>query len=431
MANTLESIINLPKLNSESTLRELPLIDFQVSAMTPVELVLSQFNQQSELPGVIVVSDQKFLGMISRNYFHEQMSSPYGRELFMKRPIKYFLKANKSLDNCLILSAEEKIHLAVQIALNRSDETIYEPLIVKFIGKKKSNFCIYFLLSFPTLILAQSHSIKEVNHELSRYKNSAKNYLMQLQSKQYKLKQHTEALKVQKQEILGRNKLLEKKHNELINQSEQINNLNQKLKEITGFISQEGRKAFSATFEGVQKINKNMNEIVNIGQFFTHDLKLINSTSNKIERISKQAEHLAIQAAIVASNSDSQLSGFSHITNEIGKLVSEASEAGRQMNEVSNKLIPKISELNNLAETGKSTAQSLVENNQRSEKTLDELEALIQQLNLDIKPVNFSSTEDKNRALYKLQTFVSKQEKEKEKLVEKINSTLDKKNSIL
>ncbi|NEQ38197.1 MAG: hypothetical protein F6K40_18795 [Okeania sp. SIO3I5] len=399
--------------------------------MTPVELVAFQFNQQSELPGVIVASDQKFLGMISRNYFHEQMSSPYGKELFMKRPIEYFLKANKSFDNCLILSAEEKIHLAVQIALNRSDQTIYEPLVVKFLSKKNSDFCVYFLLTFQTLILAQSHSIKEVNNELSRYKNSAKNCLMQLQSKQYKLKQHTEALKVQKQEILERNKLLEKKHNELISQSKQIKNLNQKLKEITGFISQEGRKAFSATFEGVQKINKNMNKIVNIGQLFTNDLKLINSTSNKIERISKQAEHLAIQASIVASNSGSQLSGFSHITNEIGKLVSETSEAGREMNEITNKLIPKISELNNLAETGKNIAQSLVENNQRSEKTLDELEALIQQLNLDTKPVNFCSIEDKNRELYKSQTFLTKPETDKEKLVEKINSTLDKKNSTL
>ena len=64
MANTLESIINLPKLNSESTLRELPLIDFQVSPMTSVELVLSQFHEQPDLPGVIVASDEKFFGMM-------------------------------------------------------------------------------------------------------------------------------------------------------------------------------------------------------------------------------------------------------------------------------------------------------------------------------------------------------------------------------
>lgn len=425
MANNLESSINLPKLNSESTLRQLPLIDFQVSPMTPIELIASQFNEQSKLPGVIVVSDQKFLGMISRSYFNEQMSYFYGRKLFMKRPIQYFLKGNKYSDNYLILPAEEKIHLAVQRALNRSDKTVYEPLIIKFTSKKNPNFCIYFLLSFQTLILAQSHSIKEVNNELSSYKKNGKIYLMQLKSKQYKLQQHTEALKVQKQEILDRNKLLEKQHNELINQSEQIKNLNQTLKEITGFMSQEGRKVFSATFEGVQKINKNMNKIVNIGQLFTNELNLVNSTSNQIETISKQVEHLAIQAAIVAGHSNSQLSDFSHITNEIGKLVSETFKAGRQMNEVTNHLIPKISELNNLAETGKNTAQSLIENNQRSEKTLDELEALIKQLNLETKAVNLSDLEDKNVDIYKLQVLKSKQEKEK--LIEKINSTLDKK----
>ncbi|NET75188.1 hypothetical protein [Okeania sp. SIO1F9] len=393
MANTLESIINLPKLNSESTLRELPLTDFQVSPMTSLELVEYQFNKQPDLSGVIVASDEKFFGMISRRYFHEQMSSRYGRELFIKRPIQYFLKATptKYLDNCLVLLSEEKINLAVQIALNRSEETVYEPLVIQFVNKKNPNCYIYFLLNFQTLILAQSHLLREVNNELSRQKSSAKNYLIQLKHKQQKLQQHTAELQTQKQEILARHKLLEIQQNDLISQSQQIHNLNRRLKEITGFISQEGKKAFYATFEGVQKINKNMNEIVNIGHLFTNELKLINSASHQIETISKQAKHLAIQAAIVAGHSNSQLSGFSHITNEIGKLVNETSQAGRQMNLVANNLMRKISELNNLAETGKQTAQSLVENNQRSEITLDELEKLIQQPNLDRAAVNSSA----------------------------------------
>ncbi|NET26368.1 hypothetical protein [Okeania sp. SIO1I7] len=457
MANTLESIINLPKLNSESTLRELPLTDFQVSPITSLELVEYQFNEQPDLPGVIVASDEKFFGMISRRYFHEQMSSPYGRELFIKRPIQYFLKATpvKYLDNCLVLLAEEKINLAVQIALNRSEETVYEPLVIKFVNKKNYNFSTYFLLNFQTLILAQSHLLREVNNELYRYKSAAKNYLIQLKNKQQKLQQHTAALQTQKQEILARHKLLEIQQNDLINQSKQIHNLNHRLKKITGFISQEGKKAFYATFEGVQKINKNMDEIFNIGHLFTNELKLINSTSHQIETVSKQAKHLAIQAAIVAGHSNSELGGFSHITNEIGKLVNETSQAGRQMNLVANNLMMKISELNNLAETGKQTAQSLVENNQRSEITLDELEKLIQQPNLDRAVVNSPPVtpgskgtdisqenlyrdqnivnnykekfEEKNTDISELQMQILNNKKDKEKLIQQIRSTLNKK----
>ncbi|NEQ75001.1 MAG: hypothetical protein F6K23_19345 [Okeania sp. SIO2C9] len=457
MANTLESIINLPKLNSESILRELPLTDFQVSPMTSLELVEYQFNEQPDLPGVIIASDEKFFGMISRRYFHEQMNYRYGRELFIKRPIQYFLKATptKYLDNCLVLLSEEKINLAVQIALNRSEETVYEPLVIQFVNKKNPNFSIYFLLNFKTLILAQSHLLREVNNELSRYKSSAKNYLMQLKHKQQKLQQHTTALQTQKQEILARHKLLEIQQNGLISQSQQIHNLNHRLKEITGFISQEGKKAFYATFEGVQKINKNMDKIVNIGHLFTNELKLINSASHQIETVSKQAKHLAIQAAIVAGHSNSQLSGFSHITNEIGKLVNETSQAGRQMNLVANNLMMKISELNNLAETGKQTAQSLVENNQRSEITLDELEKLIQQPNLDRAAVNSSGVtqgskitdisqenpyqdknivnnyqekfEEKNTDISELQMQILNNKKDKEKLIQQIRSTLNKK----
>ncbi|MGD1715795.1 hypothetical protein [Dapis sp. BLCC M172] len=457
MANSLKS--KLPKLNSESTLRELPLIDFQVSPMTSVELVSSQFNEQLDLPGVIVVSEQKFLGMVSRSYFHEQMSSPYGRELFIKRPIEYFLKATKNYDNCLILPAEEKINLALQIALNRSEENIYEPIVVQFINKKKSDFYIYFLLNFQTLITAQSHILKDVNDQLYRYKNNAKNYLIQLKNQQYKLQQNTKALQIQKQEILARNKLLEKQQNALITQSQQINNLNQRIKEISGLMSQEGKKAFNTTFDAVQTINKNMNEIVNIGQLFTNDLKLINSTSNQIETVSQQAKHLAIQAAIVAGHSSSELGGFSHITNEIGKLVSETSEAGRQMNQVADNLIMKISELNNLTETGKDTAKYLVENNQRSEKILDELEVLIQQPSLEKNVVNSSSVihpisskvtkvfqehlnqdnQDKNLVNNPEEKFDEQDtniaelpelnnKKEKEKLLKQINSTLNLRN---
>ncbi|NEO58410.1 MAG: hypothetical protein F6K54_38390 [Okeania sp. SIO3B5] len=457
MANTLESIINLPKLNSESTLRELPLTDFQVSPMTSLELVEYHFNEQPDLPGVIVASDEKFFGMISRRYFHEQMSSPYGRELFIKRPIQYFLKATptKYLDNCLVLLAEGKINLAVQIALNRSEENVYEPLVIKIVNKKNPVFSTYFLLNFQTLILAQSYLLKEVNDELYHHKKSAKNYLIQLKYKQQKLQQKTAALRAQKQEILIRHKLLEIQQNDIISQSEQIHDLNHRLKEIAGFISQEGKKAFYATFEEVQKINKNMDEIVNIGYLFTNELKLINSTSHQIETVSKQAKHLAIQAAIVAGHSNSELGGFSHITNEIGKLVNETSQAGRQMNLVANNLMMKISELNNLAETGKQIVKSLVENNQRSEATLDELEKLVQQPNLEQSEVNSSAVtefskvndisqenldrdrnivnnykekcEEKNTDISELQMQILNNKKDKENLIQQIRSTLKKK----
>ncbi|NET43378.1 hypothetical protein [Okeania sp. SIO2B3] len=279
--------------------------------------------------------------------------------------------------------------------------------------------------------------------------------MIQLKHKQQKLQQHTAALQTQKQEILARHKLLEIQQNDLISQSKQIHNLNHRLKEITGFISQEGKKAFYATFEGVQKINKNMDEIFNIGHLFTNELKLINSTSHQIETVSKQAKHLAIQAAIVAGHSNSELGGFSHITNEIGKLVNETSQAGRQMNLVANNLMMKISELNNLAETGKQTAQSLVENNQRSEITLDELEKLIQQPNLDRAAVNLPPVtpgskgtdisqenlyqdkntvnnykekfEEKNTDISELQMQILNNKKDKEKLIQQIRSTLNKK----
>ncbi len=61
------------------------------------------------------------------------------------------------------------------------------------------------------------------------------------------------------------------------------------------------------------------------------------------------------------------------------------------MNLVADNLMIKISDLNVLAQNGNNIAQSLVENNQRSEKILDELEILIKQPNLEQKIFNLSS----------------------------------------
>ncbi len=137
--------------------------------------------------------------MIYRRCFYEKISSPYGRELFVKRPINYLLKAAKCTDIFLILPETEKINLAVQITLNRSEASVYELLVIQFLGKQDSDTFIYFLLNFKTLIIAQSHIVKTVNNELYSYKKSAKKYLMQLQYKRQKLQEYTQALQIQKQ----------------------------------------------------------------------------------------------------------------------------------------------------------------------------------------------------------------------------------------
>jgi signal transduction histidine kinase len=111
------------------------------------------------LPGVIVTHQGKFAGMISRRRFLEFISRPFGRELFLKRPVRalYRFAETESLifpSNTLIVDAARK-------SLLRSTELLYEPIVVQVSPQT------YSLLDVHELLVAQSN-IHELATKLLR-----------------------------------------------------------------------------------------------------------------------------------------------------------------------------------------------------------------------------------------------------------------------
>jgi two-component system NtrC family sensor kinase len=143
----------------DSTLQELSLYDFQVEA-TDLGIQISQMLEANPLlPGVIVTHKGEFAGMISRRRFLEFISRPFGRELFLKRPVKalYRFAETESLifpSNTLIVDAARK-------SLLRSTELLYEPIVVQVSPQT------YSLLDVHELLVAQSN-IHELATKLLR-----------------------------------------------------------------------------------------------------------------------------------------------------------------------------------------------------------------------------------------------------------------------
>lgn len=370
---------HLTQLTYDSRLGDLPLQDFQVSPTTLGQVVANHFKQHPGLSGVIVADDKRLLGMISRRRFHEHMSQPYSQEIFLKRRIQIFLEISEQKVRHLQLPHTEKVGTAVRKAVNRPLEAVYEPLIIEFKDETPPKFTVYFLLSFQTLIFAQSKILTDVNGELREQSAKARHYLIQLKQEQQKVQGYTQLLEEQKKIIESRNQILENQQIELVNKVQEIAQLNQIVMRIGQLISLEGKKAFQATFAGVNAICSNINQVVDIGRLLSEELETIGSTSVLVEKVSHQVRHLAVQAAIVANHAGKELSDFSHITTEIGRLVSQTSEAGRQMNRVSTRFMLKMQELTSSAQAGTTVARSLVQKNEQAEKALAELEALIQQ----------------------------------------------------
>ncbi|MGQ4648756.1 ATP-binding protein [Lyngbya aestuarii] len=140
---------NKLNLSVNSRLEELSLYDVQVESSCLGKDVAQTFQVNQLLPGVILTDKGKFAGMISRRRFLEQMSRPYGVELFSRRPL--FSLYSFVGAEVLKLSGKTQIVEAALCSLQRSPKLLYEPIVVEMESG------IYRLLDAHQLLVAQSH----------------------------------------------------------------------------------------------------------------------------------------------------------------------------------------------------------------------------------------------------------------------------------
>lgn len=117
-------------LHLRSTLQDLSLYEFHSDWERLGSDVAQSFERHPRLPGVILLEQEKFVGMISRQCFLEYLLRPHGAELFLQKPLRV-LHSYAHL-HPLILTAETSILAAAQQALRRSFERLNDPIVVQF-----------------------------------------------------------------------------------------------------------------------------------------------------------------------------------------------------------------------------------------------------------------------------------------------------------
>lgn len=138
----------MTQLHIHSTLSELALHDFQVDLQRQGEYVFQAFEENPLLPGVILMQQGAFRGMVSRRKFLEAMSRAYGRELFLRRSLAVLYPFVDV--SALCLPGSTPITMAASCALERPSELLYEPMVVETAPQA------YRLLNVHDLLLAQS-----------------------------------------------------------------------------------------------------------------------------------------------------------------------------------------------------------------------------------------------------------------------------------
>ena len=137
MQNKLDSLISGPvflegsdrDLYFGSILANLPLIHFQAELSCPMAAIARIFDKHPLVPGVILVEEGEFVGMISRRRLLENLIHPGGIELFFNESLEVLYSYARS--EILVLPETKKVLAAAQLGLRRSPELLGEPVVVE------------------------------------------------------------------------------------------------------------------------------------------------------------------------------------------------------------------------------------------------------------------------------------------------------------
>lgn len=369
---------NQTQLTLDFTIGHLPYHQFQVSAATPGQVVAEKFEQEPDLPGVIITHESQVLGMISRVKFREQMSLPDRVELYGQHPIRALLDSIRIPP--LLLSENWKVDDAVQASLNRQKDLIYEPIIVVMENQSLR------ILDVQTLVISQSKLLAQAHKNIHKYRVERKKYQAIIQQQQTKIQECKELLKSQQLQAEKSQNTPSFQEVALVKQAEEIAQMNQRFVRIAKLISSEGRQAFQATFQGANSICNNTDKILGVGKAIANDLETVNRTSRTIREAIEQVRHLAVQVAVVTNQMGSQPNGLSQVSLEIGRLASKTFELGTQMEQIGSRFKLRVHQLTEAARAGANVARSVTIKIDRAEMALLELEELIAEKDFNSVP---------------------------------------------
>ena len=154
-----------PTATQDITVQDLPFFEVQVSDVTLGSQVARIFEGDHSLPGVVVMQEETFRGMVSRNQFFQRLGRLFGIEVYSTRPITSFLDSLPVAP--LVLPADTTIQNAAIFCLARPVEYVYDPFIVSMADGTPR------LIDFLALILKQTELLTAAQIEAFEQKAAA------------------------------------------------------------------------------------------------------------------------------------------------------------------------------------------------------------------------------------------------------------------
>jgi diguanylate cyclase (GGDEF)-like protein len=152
---TEQAAASAPSGDVVSHIGELKLWNAVVDIQTRTSDIEQHFLSEPTVPGFVIMSRDGLFGVLSRKHFTAAISRPFGREVFMKRPVGELVKI---IDvEPLILDEDTTIAHALRLAMARPGELCFEPLLVK----RAESFG---LIDVNMLLTAQANLLEQALH---------------------------------------------------------------------------------------------------------------------------------------------------------------------------------------------------------------------------------------------------------------------------
>ncbi|MDX2273449.1 MAG: methyl-accepting chemotaxis protein [Cyanobacteriota bacterium] len=364
------TVVTMNELSTDAKLKDLDLIDFQVTEETPCENVVRRLEDDNKLCGVVVLRDGELLGMLTRRAILEWMlSRPYGLDVFLKRPISSMIEYHQR--DFILLPGESNVVDASTLAFQRPEETIYDPVVVEYAPND------YRLLDLPILLVAQAQVHLATKRKIEEQQDNMKQVMVVLEKERVRSQRYAQDLERQQSEILAQNLALEVERQAAQARSEELAMLNSRILDISTLLSQKGRSTFAATFEGVEAVRSLAEEISRSSQDLQTELREINTIADLIVEVAGYIRLLSFNAAVEANRSGSSVGGFGAIAQEIRKLAGRTTEASSRIRGLADRIQRKSSSTVTAAQSSTQVVQSLSEQAQSAQEALDQLQSLL------------------------------------------------------
>ncbi|RPH62596.1 MAG: GAF domain-containing protein [Chloroflexi bacterium] len=138
------------------SISDLPGHEFSVTPDTLTEKVVEELENRPFLPGVMIAEKGRLFGVITRLKLFERLGHRFGVELFLQKPIVLLKDLIRTQSRPL--QAHLRIDEAIQYALSRPAQDIYDPIVIQ------RDDATMQLLDINVLLLAQSRAMASLSN---------------------------------------------------------------------------------------------------------------------------------------------------------------------------------------------------------------------------------------------------------------------------